>query len=122
MIIKEALDIYKHPEHIASKAAIHACFDRNINPYSENGYSSEYQDIYSSLLPDAITDPNRLINDYKIEDFQASRSWLTSFMQKHKLVFRKAHKKKRGAIDPDSVQKYIQELRMLISVTDLIKF
>ena len=41
-----------------------------------------YIDRHISLLPDAKADPNKLINDYKIEDFQASRAWLTTFMKK----------------------------------------
>jgi len=50
------------------------------------------------------------MKDYQIQDFSASPGWVSNFMKKYDLVFRKAHLLKRGAIDQNYVATYLRDL------------
>lgn len=68
----------------------------------------------NSLLSLAYSEPQLLIENYGIKDFQASRTWIYSFMIRNGLVFRKAHYERRGKINEDQIEIFLSELAAAI--------
>lgn len=68
----------------------------------------------NSLLSLANSEPQLLIENNGIKDFQASRTWIYSFIIGNGLVFRKAHYERRGIINEDQIEIFLSELAAAI--------
>ena len=112
MISLKATDIYYSTEHIATKAAMNHFYSHGLNMFSskKGQYTQDFIDLFSNILPLAIDDPNSVVNTYNIESFHASSSWVHNFMKENNLSFRKFHKKKRGDVDPEKVEQFLDSL------------
>ena len=108
MIMSRAKSLFEEPKHLARKAAINYCHELEIE--SESLYQEQLDAKTLELLDMAKEQPERLINEYGIRSFSASRSWISKFMKRHKYVFRKPHYTRRGAIKKSSIDAYISQL------------
>lgn len=81
----------------------------------ENGQIDieKYGDEFDDFLETADREPQKLIDDY-LNDFQASRTWIFNFMMRHKLVFKKAHYKRRGQVSSFQIERYLNEVAIAI--------
>lgn len=111
MISSRAKELYEDPNHLAMKAAINYCIDMEYSFMDSYGnYTEQALQKKEELMKIAISEPHQLENDYCIPHFKGSRNWVFKFMKKHKLVFRKTHYKRRGAVEEHSVNAYIDHL------------
>lgn len=114
--IKElALKIFNSPLNIATKSFILYKYKKKENPLDENGQIDieKYGDEFDDFLETADREPQKLIDDY-LNDFQASRTWIFNFMMRHKLVFKKAHYKRRGQVSSFQIERYLNEVAIAI--------
>ena len=70
--------------------------EKSISDKSGEIKIDNYHEQFETLLEIANSEPQELINEYKILQFSASRSWVYQFMMRHRLVFRKPHYERRG--------------------------
>jgi len=118
-IAQRAFEIYYSPVSMARKAAFLHFYKKGINVYNEDEevipeHIDEYNKKFQKYLIIATDQMNVVMNKFNIKNFKASMSWVSKFMKRYHLVFRKVHYQRRGAIDKKWADKF------LIQVADAI--
>ena len=111
-----ALTMYYSPLCLAIKALFisHASKKESIFDKNNNINTDEFGEQLEELFELASNEPQKIIENFSIKEFKASKSWVYRFMLRHNLVFRRPHYERRGKIDPDQVERYLEELYLAI--------
>jgi len=118
-ISQRAFDIYYSPVSMARKAVFSHFLKKGITVYGDNEevdpqYIDEYNQKFLKYLIIANEEPQAIMNKFNLRNFKASMSWVSKFMKRHGLVFRKAHYTRRGAIKREWADQF------LLNVADAI--
>ncbi len=107
-----AREIFYSPLALATKALIYSSLREKIIPFDEDGNLNieNFEEKINELLTIATDEPQKLIEEYKLENFKGSKSWCYKFMIRHGLVFRKAHYERRGVINGSHIDIYLNEI------------
>ena len=106
-----AIELFYEPIHLAKKAAIAylLCHGYNVMD-SQGNYVEEVETLKEQYIDQAKYEPHELMNEFNIDSFGASRTWIFNFMENNNYSYRKAHYVRRGAIQQDAVDHYLKHL------------
>ena len=105
------IELYYEPAHLAAKAAVFELLNQGVNPFDSTGACiAEVDVIKEQYLEVARYQLHELMNQFNIPSFSASNAWISRFLKNNNLTYRLAHYARRGAIDPNSVNTYLEHL------------
>lgn len=98
-----AINLYYSPPFLAQRAQI-----INDTQVSEDAKVKKVE--FNDLLNLAADEPEELMNKYNIRQFKASKSWVFRFMIRHRLSLRKVHYERRGNINDEQIDRYLNKI------------
>ena len=107
-----AFKYFYSPLNLCLKAITKSYFDRNEWPFDSKGNINipNLQQTIEEILPIALEYPKEIIRRYQIPEFKASFSWTYKFMKRNGLVFRVAHFERRGKVNEEDVNEFLEKV------------
>lgn len=107
-----AIEQFYSPMNLALKSIIKKYLMRNEWPFDIDGNLNipSLDKELEEILPLAEDFPDDLIGKYEIKSFTGSPSWTYKFMKRHDLSFRVPHYERRGAINFEEVDEFLNKM------------
>ena len=104
--------MFYSPLSLATKAVVFSYLEKKQWPFDAQGDIDidSFDEEVLKLIPFAKKDPIKLMKEYNIKEFNASLSWTYKFIHRNGLSFKKAHYERRGIINADEVDRYLEEV------------